>query len=854
MSTSSKFAYDSVLLFWRVVLNLFFREIRPRGAWHIPGTGPVIFVAAPHHNQFLDPLIVASETFKESGRRIGYLIATSSMKRAVIGTCASWMGAIPVERAGDNKKNGVGLVALHPEDSTLVLGTGTKFTAQLGPKTQILLPKSTSYAIAEVKEILSDTEVRLKTEFVVGDGSKATKKVREKMAELKSEAKEGFEWKVVPHLDQKEMYMHVYARLKQGECIGIFPEGGSHDRTDLLPLKAGVSLMALGAMAGDPSLHVRIVPVGLSYFHPHRFRSRAVIEFGRAFEVPADLVEMFQLGGDGKRTAVSKMLDLIYDGLKTVTVRAPDWETLMLIQASRRLYKTPGQHLTLSQVVELNKRFIEGYLHFQNEPRIQALKKRVEKYNRSLRNVGLRDHQVEGATRHSWKTAVLLVYRTGLLMAWTIFALPGVILNAPIFLTAAYISKQKAKEALAASTVKIAARDVISTWKVLVSLILTPLLYTIYAIIATYIAHQCRLSLKYQVATPIVIMSALPFIGYSALKFGEAGMDVLKSLPPLVLSLLPGQQKRLNRLKAMRAELSNEVSDVISEFGPKLYDDFDARRIVVPAAGGPPSSDTRLGLWRRKSGMGGADAQGNLLIHPMTWLDERVFGWSRSAKRGTNIWGQHSAGSSQITSPTASDGEESDTEPTEDRGDWDDVLGILDTLDKRRRSRSLSRGSGRTSYKDLHKLGVEASDTSGLRHRGPGDLAPLTPVHHHNDHNGSTTTSPTSPAIAIANGKNAMTSSILPESREASPIFVVSQHEWAVAMDEGGHPPVTGHAGGRRRRKSSLESAVKVGTLTSELNQHDHFNSATEDINKRLHETHHHHPHHHEHSSTLHQE
>ncbi|EJT96657.1 glycerol-3-phosphate O-acyltransferase [Dacryopinax primogenitus] len=668
MSHRSNFAYDAVILFWRMVLNLFFREIRPRGAWNIPRSGPVIFVAAPHHNQFLDPLIVASETFRETGRRIGYLIAASSMKLAVIGTCAKWMAAIPVERAGDSKKDGTGLIMLHPEDSTLVLGTGTKFTAELGPKAQILLPKSTSHAIAEVKEVLSDTEVRIK-EFKIGDGTKGTRRVREKMEEVKAAGKEGFDWKIVPHLDQKEVYMHVYERLKEGECIGIFPEGGSHDRTDLLPLKAGVSIMALGAMASDNNVRVRIVPVGLSYFHPHRFRSRAVIEFGRAFEVPTDLVEMFQSGGDGKRTAVSKLLDLIYDGLKTVTVRAPDYDTLMLIQASRRLYKTPGQHLTLSQVVELNKRFIEGYLHFQNEPRVQALKHRVEQYNRALRNLGLRDHQVETATRHDWKTAVLLVYRTGLLMAWATFALPGVILNAPIFLTAAYISKQKAKSALAASTVKLAARDVIGTWKVLVSLLLTPLLYITYAVIATYISHQCRLSLKYQLATPVAVMVALPCIAYSALKFGEAGMDVLKSLPPLILSFLPGQQKRLNRLKAMRADLSNEVSDAINEFGPQLYEDFDARRVHVAATGGPPSSDAALGIWRRKSALGGADAQGNLLIHPMTWLDERIFGWSRSANHGTNAWGHHPSDISRITSPVPSDGEESDGEASDGRDD-----------------------------------------------------------------------------------------------------------------------------------------------------------------------------------------
>jgi glycerol-3-phosphate O-acyltransferase / dihydroxyacetone phosphate acyltransferase len=88
--------------------------------------------------------------------------------------------------------------------------------------------------------------------------------------------------------------------------------------------------MALGAMANDPTVQVKIVPVGLSYFHAHRFRSRAVVEFGSALDVPPEFVDMFKQGGAQKRDAVAKFLDLIYDSLKTVTVRAPDYDTLMV--------------------------------------------------------------------------------------------------------------------------------------------------------------------------------------------------------------------------------------------------------------------------------------------------------------------------------------------------------------------------------------------------------------------------------------------------------------------------------------------------------------------------------------------
>lgn len=81
-------------------------------------------------------------------------------------------------------------------------------------------------------------------------------------------------YKLMPKVDQSEVYDTVYEVLRKGECIGIFPEGGSHDRTELLPLKAGFTIMALGAMVKYPDLKLKIVPVGLNYFKAHAFRSK----------------------------------------------------------------------------------------------------------------------------------------------------------------------------------------------------------------------------------------------------------------------------------------------------------------------------------------------------------------------------------------------------------------------------------------------------------------------------------------------------------------------------------------------------------------------------------------------------
>ncbi|KAI0741849.1 hypothetical protein C8Q80DRAFT_1274206 [Daedaleopsis nitida] len=577
---------------------------------------------------FLDAMLLMQEVHRETGRRVSTLTAASSMKRKLVGFFARMMGGIPVVRAADEAQAGAGQITLSEEDECLVLGHGTKFTSEFTPKMQIKLAKSAGSSVAQVVDVLSDTQLR------IGKAFPGIAKIREKIGEAQAAGKDGLSYQRLPYVDQNAMFQNVYRCLDDHGAIGIFPEGGSHDRTDLLPLKAGVSLMALGAMANNPESQVKIVPVGLSYFHAHRFRSRAVIEFGAPLDVPLELIDMFKEGGARKREAVGTLLDTVYDALKTVTLRAPDYETLMLIQAARRLYEAPlSQQLPLDKVIELNKRFLQAYMHFKDEPKVQKLRNDVLQYNQLLRYLGLRDHQVPKARKEGWKTLGLLMYRLALLAIWAVLALPGVVLNSPIFITASIISHRKAKDDVAKSDVKIAGRDVLASWKVLVALGVTPVVYASYALLATVIAVNGGVPSKVTIWTPFVVFAVLPIVAYAALKFGEAGMDVMKSLPPLLVALAPGEQRSLDRLKRMREVVSQELADTVNEFGPKLFDDFDEWRLLVPSASTPPLSG-QSGSLRLRKRVAGADAQGKLLNHPMTWLDDRIFGWSPGPSRG----------------------------------------------------------------------------------------------------------------------------------------------------------------------------------------------------------------------------
>lgn len=533
----------------------------------------------------------------EARRRVAFLNAEKSMKRKIVGFLSRKVGAVPVGRALDYVSPGTGKIYLPDpiNDPLLIRGVGTKFDSkEVQAGGLLVLPsiKGTA-ANADIQEVLGPEELRLRKGFkgpiavrqltgrddIDEDGNFTNRSLNGVAPGF-----EGTPFKTAPKVDQTKVYNAVFDRLKAGGAVGIFPEGGSHDRTELLPLKAGVAIMALGALATDPDCGLKIVPCGMNYFHAHKFRSRAVVEFGSPLEVPRELVELYKNGE--RREAVGQLLDMVYNALVAVTVTSPDYDTLMLIQAARRLYNPTGKKLPLPMVVELNRRLVKGYTHYKDDPRIMSLKKSVTDYNKQLRYLNLRDHQVEYAKFSIPVVFYTLIWRIGKLAILSIGVLPGLILFAPVFIASKVISIKKSREALAASTVKLQGNDVIATWKLLVALAFAPVLYTLYTAILTYWTYHNRVQGYIHSWVPlwsIVIFGYIffPAITFAALRFGEVGMDIVKSLRPLILCLIPSSSNTIHKLRERRVQLSAEVTEAINALGPEMFPDFDSTRIIA---------------------------------------------------------------------------------------------------------------------------------------------------------------------------------------------------------------------------------------------------------------------------------
>ncbi|ORX46025.1 hypothetical protein BCR36DRAFT_585490 [Piromyces finnis] len=558
------FLYDSIIFFFNIVINIFFRDVQSRGEHYIPKTGPAIFVAAPHANQFVDPILLITKT----NRRIGFLIAQSSMERKWIGRFARALRTIPVIRAQDLAKTGEGTIYLPSPltDPLLVRGYNTKFLSTLKPKYKLSLPNK---CLAEVETVVSDTELILKYPFENG-------------VELLTK-ENGSSFRYAPFVDQHVVYSKVFHRLNSNRCIGIFPEGGSHDRSSFLPLKAGVTIMALGAMAEYPGLNVKVIPVGLNYFHPNKFRSRAVVEFGKPIDIPKELIEQYKLGGQEKREACSTLLESIYNSLLTVTVTAPDYETLMVVQAARRLYNPLHKKLNYDNTLELTRRLTAGYIAFKDVDEIKELTQKVTEYNEKLNYFGLRDHQVHTTSLGRYDAFILLCIRFFYFLLMFVISFPGFIINVPILYINSVYSKKKAREAKAKSTVKINAIDVIATWKILVTLGICPLFYIIYSLIVVYIyikSTPTHTTLLKDINVFFKAFTFIPLISYLSIRFGETGVDLYKSLQPLFLACLPDGRRETEKLRMERLSLQRKINQLIDEYGPKLIENFDSIRLV----------------------------------------------------------------------------------------------------------------------------------------------------------------------------------------------------------------------------------------------------------------------------------
>lgn len=495
------------------------------------------------------------------------MIAEKSWHLPVVGALSRIMGCIPVVRPQDSVAKGVGQVKMasdvaengnaeavaengKPKKKTYTLiGEGTSFTKQLTPGDQVRFQGKSvieSGSPVKIAQVVSDTELLI--EAPLKDGADTV-------------VLQPSPFGILKRVDQSVTFAKVYTHLKRGNCIGIFPEGGSHDRTDLLPLKAGVAIMALG-VKDKYNINAHVVPVGLNYFRRNRFRGRVTVEFGTPITVDDQLMEQYS---QDKRGACNTFLHRVEESMRSVIVTAPDYNTLQLILTARRLFQRSGVRLSAKETQDLNRRFAEGFKVLSTVPEatkdLDELQAKLDAYAKLLRLMGLQDHQVPYI---AWWTIhdVLGSALYGLLI-FLLASIPTFILNAPVGLMARYVSHNEQKRALAGSKVKVAAQDVVLSKKIQFSMVAVPGLWIMYFFVAVAFTDWYWSSI-------VLLFASFPLFSFFGVRSVEAGMIELKTIRPLFYRLLPEYKAKQDKLPLMRSQLQLEVRQFVKKYAAQL--------------------------------------------------------------------------------------------------------------------------------------------------------------------------------------------------------------------------------------------------------------------------------------------
>ncbi len=109
----------------------------------------------------------------------------------------------------------------------------------------------------------------------------------------------------------KEIIDNCVKILVNGDALTIFPEGNHSFERRLRPLSRGFTRIVLGALAENPELKLKIVPVGINYAEHSKFRTSVGLYFGAPILVKVKTDDFNQASNALKQQVAIKMSKLI---------------------------------------------------------------------------------------------------------------------------------------------------------------------------------------------------------------------------------------------------------------------------------------------------------------------------------------------------------------------------------------------------------------------------------------------------------------------------------------------------------------------------------------------------------------
>ena len=375
--------------------------------------------------------------------------------------------------------------------------------------------------------------------------------------------------------------------LARGSFSALFPEGVSHDLPYLSEIKTGAARLYYQArcLRGPGSPPPALIPVGLYYDRKNIFRSRVLVKYHPPEVLPADLDVDAEADEPAHRAAVKGLTARIEDRLAQVVGVTDNWETHHLIHRAGKLIRAEmefraGSDLHGPDLAETRlayERIWTGYrARVATVPdRVRDVLGRLVRYDRCLRSLGMKDHELTGPPRmvSPWLVILFVLQAVAVYLLFPPILVVGFLINVGPYWLLKWVTRRVSS-----------ARKDEATVKLLGGALLFPVVWILAGAGALVVHHQVRALFPSVPDLPVlVVLSTVAFAvvgGYLALVYSELSAQTYRALKVRVL-----RSRRISLIRQLvgeRAELCTELlrlGDGLDLPGQRLPDGR-----LVPAA------------------------------------------------------------------------------------------------------------------------------------------------------------------------------------------------------------------------------------------------------------------------------
>jgi 1-acyl-sn-glycerol-3-phosphate acyltransferase len=336
-----------------------------------------------------------------------------------------------------------------------------------------------------------------------------------------------------------ETFAAVAAALADGDAVCLFPEGLSHSKGRLEPLRTGAARMALAAERQGTS--VTLVAVGLNFDRKAMFRSRVTVVFGAPFTAD-DLVPATD---PALPAAVRSLTDRIAAHMRELLIEADPKADAALVDRVDRLYAAArGRNPDPQERVARRRAIASGIerLRATYPDRYDELLLRLRRYDQRLERFGIRDRHLDWQVSRADATRFAIrEFFFGLVL------LPVAVVGLATF----FVPYQ-----LTAIASRIATResDVIATAQVIAGTVIYGV-WLAALVLAAWLARGPVAAVLMAFVTPLLALAAL-----FAIERESAVIDAVRAW--LLLRRASGEtRERLRRRRSELADVLDQVHD-----------------------------------------------------------------------------------------------------------------------------------------------------------------------------------------------------------------------------------------------------------------------------------------------------